>query len=516
MVAPLPVLLSPAALGRIYCRRDWFRATGAVLDWKKSSMHALGRYVSGEHALPALAQQVRCPRAPPPSGTLAAGGRCDAVGPRRHTLTRRSTTDASPRHQLGRAFPWGRFLSEGAYKQVFMVVFKPLGRVEAVAVMDIRQIADTGNEAVVAQEVQVRSACCPVAGAPSDPCTGACAPASVWHPAFGTGPLRRLPPLRGQPPGEASCSAEPVPRPCPPDADRGAPLFGLSQVLVTSTGAPPRWGNREEPCPRGPSPPSPYSLPPPPSADEDGQSTEHGVYLYIRMELCDLGDAEEHMKALPDQAFPVPEIPPLFLQMVIALHEAQRRFSMRHYDVKLLNFFLKVGQGDRPQHTLARAGELTAARPAPRQSMTEDDAADVHREYAHHGRSLAVPEECVMERRQLRHLRPPRSSSPLPRCPLVKLADYGTADMSADTLNQPLTVDQFTTLENSAPEMLVLGACATQAFAIDAWAMGLCLAHLLTGEAPYEELLETVASPEPLRRALAKGLWLPPALLARQ
>lgn len=58
--------------------------------------------------------------------------------------------------QLGCAFPWGRFLSEGAYKQVFMTVFKPLGRVEAVAVMDIRQIAETGNEAIVAQEVQVR------------------------------------------------------------------------------------------------------------------------------------------------------------------------------------------------------------------------------------------------------------------------------------------------------------------------------------------------------------------------
>lgn len=139
----------------------------------------------------------------------------------------------------------------------------------------------------------------------------------------------------------------------------------VTQVLVTSSGAPTRWGNRDEPCPRGPSPPSPYSLPPPPRADEEGQSDDDGVYLYIRMELCDLGDAEEHMKALPEQAFPVAEVQPLFLQMVVALHEAQQRFSMRHYDIKLLNFFLQVGT-QAPPRALAHARTLTAPPPRAR------------------------------------------------------------------------------------------------------------------------------------------------------
>lgn len=138
--------------------------------------------------------------------------------------------------------------------------------------------------------------------------------------------------------------------------------------------------------------------------------------------------------------------------------------------------------------------------------MSEDDRSNVHRVYSHHGRCLTVPEGYV---RRACCAPPPALTLALlhlpARCPLVKLADYGTADMSADTLDQPLTVDQFTTLENSSPEMLVLGAGASQAFVVDAWAMGLCLAHLLTGEAPYEELLESVTSPEPLRRALAKG-----------
>ena len=44
------------------------------------------------------------------------------------------------------AFPRGRFLSDGAYKEVFQVWSKQQERMEAISVMNISAIASTGNE----------------------------------------------------------------------------------------------------------------------------------------------------------------------------------------------------------------------------------------------------------------------------------------------------------------------------------------------------------------------------------
>lgn len=54
---------------------------------------------------------------------------------------------------------------------------------------------------------------------------------------------------------------------------------------------------------------------------------------------------------------------------------------------------------------------------------------------------------------------------------------------------------QFTTLENTPPEFLLLGSFARQSYAADTFPLGLCLLHLLTGYAPYEELLKDVHCP---------------------
>ena len=47
---------------------------------------------------------------------------------------------------------------------------------------------------------------------------------------------------------------------------------------------------------------------------------------------------------------------------------------------------------------------------------------------------------------------------------------------------------QFTTFENLSLDVLLLGDEAKQGFAVDTWSLGLCLLHLCTGEAPYEEV----------------------------
>lgn len=72
-------------------------------------------------------------------------------------------------------------------------------------------------------------------------------------------------------------------------------------------------------------------------------------------------------------------------------------------------------------------------------------------------------------------------------------------------MNRGLRARHLTTVENAAPDMLLLGDEAKQSFAADSWAAGLCLLHLLTGCCPYEELLESVRCPEPLREAIEEA-----------
>ena len=160
----------------------------------------------------------------------------------------------------------------------------------------------------------------------------------------------------------------------------------------------------------------------------------------------------------------------LFFQMAFSLHAAAERYSMKHYDVKLLNFLL--------------------------QDADEDYADEDY--------------DCIVMRYGLRdkvfRLRMPRA-----RATIAKLADYGTADLSgggtsSGTANAPVTLAHFTTLENSPPEQLILGEHARQGHAHDNWALGLCMIHLFTGHAPYEEIMESVKCPNILKQKLA-AVW---------
>lgn len=57
--------------------------------------------------------------------------------------------------ELIRAFPWGRFLGEGGFKDVYEVWCAGRGRREAVSVMDVAAMVAEGEQAVVQQEVYV-------------------------------------------------------------------------------------------------------------------------------------------------------------------------------------------------------------------------------------------------------------------------------------------------------------------------------------------------------------------------
>jgi hypothetical protein len=62
------------------------------------------------------------------------------------------------------------------------------------------------------------------------------------------------------------------------------------------------------------------------------------------------------------------------------------------------------------------------------------------------------------------------------------------------------------TLENTPADWLAYGSEARQGYAGDTFALGLCVLHLFTGHAPYEEIMADVSCPPELKRRLL-ALW---------
>lgn len=189
-------------------------------------------------------------------------------------------------------------------------------------------------------------------------------------------------------------------------------------------------------------------------------------YQYIRMELCDNGDAEQFIKNHPDKMLTPWDCRNLLFQMAFALHVAADRFGLKHYDIKLLNFLLQsakdptIAMEDHP-HVVLRYG------------------------IGSHVFRLRM--------------------NPL-AANIAKLADYGTSVMRTDTDGQPISLGQFTTLENTPPDFLILGNAAEQGYGHDCFGLGLCMLHLFTGHGPYEEILDEVVCPDNLKGKL-RSIW---------
>lgn len=165
-----------------------------------------------------------------------------------------------------------------------------------------------------------------------------------------------------------------------------------------------------------------------------------------------------------DKVLPEESIRPLAFQMVYSLYVAQVEFHMRHYDVKLLNFLLKsINDKAEDSEEETQASSLA--------NISYGVAGAVYRMQSHLW---------------------------------VKLADFGTADVDADSLGSLVGLDHFTTLENSPIEYLFLGSGAQQDYSADTWQLGLSMLHMFTGHKPYEELMEEVVCPAALRRRLMK------------
>ena len=182
------------------------------------------------------------------------------------------------------------------------------------------------------------------------------------------------------------------------------------------------------------------------------------TFQYAVMQLADGGDMEEASKLQAGCAWMESDIVNFFFQMLFALHVGQKELELRHYDIKLLNFFLMT--------PLDGNGKDTFMYGVCGQHYSVEQSAD----------------------------KPSR----------VILADFGTSDIEKGNFGMPISSRHFTTLENTPPEYLLHGTAATQGYGADSWALGLCLLHLLTGYAPYEELLEKLECPQTLQHKLIK------------
>mmetsp|Transcript_29878 Transcript_29878/g.34414 ORF Transcript_29878/g.34414 Transcript_29878/m.34414 type:complete len:679 (+) Transcript_29878:1026-3062(+) len=304
-------------------------------------------------------------------------------------------------------FPWGSFLSEGAFKRVFRVWNSAVQAEEAVSVMDVNKIHDknmVGNElavSVMLSSLARRHVC---------------------------------------------------------------PNFVLMRGVFTSAYAPSRclWGSETNKAPQGKhyNPVQRHKRPHEPPA------SQRGLYQYIRMELCQYGDVEEFMKTQPDSLLSPEDARHLLFQMAFSLHVAGDKFGMKHYDVKLLNFFLQsANQGNISEnefpHTILRYG------------------------LGSHVFNIKMPTS---------------------RALVAKLADFGTANIRPESNGQPVMLSNFTTLENTPPDFMILGDAALQGYGHDSFGLGLCMLHLFTGDAPYEEILETVTCPPNFKKKLEK-IW---------
>jgi len=339
--------------------------------------------------------------------------------------------------RFANTFAWGKFLSSGACKRVYCVQ-NPAGLLEAVSVMNVEDLRARSMEGAISKELEISLACSSIASL--NVCPNLVHVYSLFR---------------------SEC---PVP----------------NQM----------WSNLD-------SPPPPPSVPFDTLGDGDNmkvarqnvfgikkQQMDMGTYQYIRMEYCCGGDLEEHVRR--NVSLAPATVRCMLFQMCFALYSCREQLSLRHFDVKLLNFLVTSGCTLMPPDIAA----LEARRACSPFEAFRDPTDN-------------VLEMCVGFGHNVYCLPLFTASKDL-----VKLADFGTSVVGAGGLGDPITVQQFTTLENTPPEFLLLGSMARQAFSADTFPLGLAYFHLLTGYEPYEVLLADVYCPPYLLHQL-RQVWSP-------
>ncbi len=204
------------------------------------------------------------------------------------------------------------------------------------------------------------------------------------------------------------------------------------------------------------------------------KSKKDGNYQYIRMEFCTGGDVEHIIRV--NKHLPISTIRSYLFQMCYALYSCRVELDLRHYDIKLLNFFATNGLS-----LFSHSSSAYRALTRPGLTIDQDKFINIRVGLGPSIYSLIINSQ---------------------NNELIKLADFGTSYIGMKGLGQCITIEQFTTLENTPIEFLLLGSDARQSYSSDTFCLGLSFLHLMTGYEPYEELLKDVHCPEYLRDRL--------------
>ena len=425
-------------------------------------------------------------------------------------------------------YPWGRFLAEGAYKSVFKVWSAPRRRMEAVSVMDINAIAETGNLPIIQAEIQ--AACLLSHLVRTDVCPNFLNTFQVF--VFGASPSNQedFQGLWGAP---SSCEGRVGTSgrnngieednsdeednndsgndndSCPFDSV-DIPNVAVAEKIISSSSLTSQLKKRAQQCTRRVKTlkehlPANFT-----AASAASSPSLHGSYQFIRMELCSSGDVEELLRRREPQVLAVEmdavkasvgnrgggggggesfraaqlalkradthaayEAADMAFQMAFSLYAARERLSFRHFDVKLLNFLAKPARDLVIEELVDKKGLA--------KKINGKESSIVRLAYSIGERIVNVdlPLGEGGEESTCGHI--------------IKLADYGTASTNASSIDNAVHYTHFTTLENAPPEYMILGDAATQGFGADTWALGLCILHLFTGSCPYEEMMTSVA-----------------------
>ena len=367
-------------------------------------------------------------------------------------------TSLVPMERILKAYPRGTFLAEGGYKKVYRVRNTVAQRTEAMSVLDVRSLRETeGLEAQLGTELWVSFLLGQIAA------SGRCPHFLRLHQVFraSEAPPEDWGNSKEEQSGDGSTDASDGES----DEDLADAVASLSVADDSASGSTSRAARKPKQTTRKP----PANAP---------------CFQYVLMEFAEGGDMEEACKQQPRQMWQPEQLPGLLYQMLFALHSAQREIGLRHYDVKLLNFFLMRPDARLTSPTASSASEgphATGKLPA-------------------HGR-IAVHYGCC----GMHH----HFDLPANEPAMAMLADFGTADVRPETNGAPIDLKHFTTLENTPPDFLLRGTAASQGFAADVFALGLCWLHLLTGRAPYEEVAASLTCPTELSAALER-VWCAP------
>lgn len=215
------------------------------------------------------------------------------------------------------------------------------------------------------------------------------------------------------------------------------------------------WGCEGKTCPKGIKYCESKAQRPP----KTPKNPKPGRFQFIRMELINEGDAEMLIKRQPDELLPTHVARSLLFQIAFSLYAAADKFSVKHYDVKLLNIFIQ--RADTHGDLVMRYG------------------------FGSHVFALRMPSSHAF---------------------IAKLADFGTADVMPTSNGLPVAISHFTTLENTPPDYMILGDDASQGHGHDSFGLGLGMLQLFTGSKPYEEILQDVACPPNLMKRL-RNVW---------